>query len=79
MDRREQITNEVWSAITHGIGVGLSIWLLVLLILKGIATQKYCQFYSISSLWLVLIESILSFDFISLFIFHQSPSVIPSI
>ncbi len=35
MDRREQITNEVWSAITHGIGVGLSIWLLVLLILKG--------------------------------------------
>lgn len=44
MDRREQITNEVWSAITHGIGVGLSIWLLVLLILKGIATQNIVSF-----------------------------------
>lgn len=44
MDRREQITNEVWSAITHGIGVGLSIWLLVLLTLKGIATQNIVSF-----------------------------------
>ena len=40
MDRREQITNEVWSAITHGIGVGLSIWLLVLLTLKKGSQRK---------------------------------------
>lgn len=39
MNKREQIANEVWSAITHGIGVGLSIWLLVMLILKGVATH----------------------------------------
>ncbi len=50
MDRREQITNEVWSAITHGIGVGLSIWLLVLLTLKPSNMACTCQ-RSINKYW----------------------------
>lgn len=36
MTHKEQILNETLSAVTHGIGIGLSIWGLVLLILKGI-------------------------------------------
>lgn len=36
MEKKFQIKNEIWSAITHGIGVALSIWILVLLILKGV-------------------------------------------
>ena len=35
-DKKTQILNEVWSAITHGIGVGLGITALVLLILKAV-------------------------------------------
>lgn len=40
MTRKEQIINEVLSAITHTIGIGLSIWGLVLLILKGSKTNS---------------------------------------
>ena len=36
--RTYQILNEIFNAITHGIGVGLSIAALVLLILKGVAS-----------------------------------------
>ena len=34
MTHKEQIINEILSAVTHAIGIGLSIWGLVLLILK---------------------------------------------
>ncbi len=37
MDKKCQIINEVWSAITHGIGIILSIVALVVLIIKGVA------------------------------------------
>ncbi|MFC6314414.1 hemolysin III family protein [Lapidilactobacillus achengensis] len=37
--KRYQILNEVFSAITHGIGVGLAITALVLLVLKASGTQ----------------------------------------
>ena len=40
MERRKQVINEIWSAITHGLGIALSIWLLILLILKGVASQN---------------------------------------
>ncbi|HIW89281.1 MAG TPA: hemolysin III family protein [Candidatus Ligilactobacillus excrementipullorum] len=36
MDKRSQVINEVWSAITHGVGIILSIAALVALILKGV-------------------------------------------
>lgn len=36
MDKRSQVINEVWSAITHGVGILLSIAALVALILKGV-------------------------------------------
>ena len=39
MTRKMQIKNEIWSAITHGIGIILSILGMVLLILKGIDTN----------------------------------------
>ena len=29
MNKKEQIINEVWSAITHGLGLGLGIWAFV--------------------------------------------------
>ena len=35
MTHKEQIINEILSAVTHAIGIGLSIWGLVLLILKA--------------------------------------------
>lgn len=40
MTRKERIINEVLSAITHAIGIGLSIWGLILLILKGLSTNS---------------------------------------
>ena len=40
MTHKEQIINEILSAVTHAIGIGLSIWGLVLLILKGIRTNS---------------------------------------
>lgn len=40
MTRKEQIINEILSAVTHAIGIGLSIWGLVLLILKGIKVNS---------------------------------------
>ena len=40
MTHKEQIINEILSAVTHAIGIGLSIWGLVLLILKGIKTNS---------------------------------------
>lgn len=40
MDRKSQIINEVLSAVSHGIGVGLSIAGLVFLILKGIHSDN---------------------------------------
>lgn len=39
VDRKQRVINEVWSAITHGVGAALGIWMLVLLILKGAATH----------------------------------------
>lgn len=36
MDKRSQIINEVWSALTHGLGIVLSVFALVALIFKGI-------------------------------------------
>ena len=40
MDRKSQIINEVLSAVSHGIGVGLSIAGLVFLIIKGVASNS---------------------------------------
>lgn len=40
MAHKEQIINEVLSAVTHAVGIGLSIWGLVLLILKGVKTNS---------------------------------------
>lgn len=40
MDRKSQIINEVLSAVSHGIGVGLSIAGLVFLIIKGMAANS---------------------------------------
>ena len=40
MTHQEQIVNEVLSAVTHAVGIGLSIWGLVLLILKGVKTNS---------------------------------------
>ena len=39
VDGKQRVINEVWSAITHGVGAALGIWMLVLLILKGAATH----------------------------------------
>ncbi|WP_034992628.1 PAQR family membrane homeostasis protein TrhA [Liquorilactobacillus vini] len=36
LNKKEQIINEVWSSITHGVGIILSIVALVFLIIKGI-------------------------------------------
>lgn len=63
MNKKQQIVNEVWSAITHGIGIGLSVWLLVLLILKGLATSNTLAFsaylfYGLTLLFLYLASTL---------------------
>lgn len=40
MHKKSLILNEVWSAITHGVGIALSILALVLLTLKGTAASQ---------------------------------------
>lgn len=40
MPKKYYVTNEVLSALTHAIGIGLSVWGLVLLILKGVKTNS---------------------------------------
>ena len=39
MTRKMQIKNEIWSAITHGIGIILSILGMILLILGSVTTN----------------------------------------
>lgn len=46
MDKHSQIINELWSAVTHGIGVILSVWGLVELILKGLHTGNDTAIFS---------------------------------
>ena len=56
MTRKMQIKNEIWSAITHGIGIILSILGMVLLILKGIDTNSITLFsYIVYTCSLVLL------------------------
>ncbi|SEM94974.1 hemolysin III [Ligilactobacillus sp. WC1T17] len=47
MNKKEQIINEVWSAITHGLGLGLGIWAFVLLILKGVRAHDTATFMAL--------------------------------
>lgn len=39
MDNKERLLNEIWSSITHGIGIVLSIVAFTLLLIKG--TREY--------------------------------------
>lgn len=56
MTRKMQIKNEIWSAITHGIGIILSILGMILLILKGIDTNSITLFsYIVYTCSLVLL------------------------
>lgn len=47
MTKKEQITNEILSALTHAVGIGLSIWGLVLLILKVIHLDSGTALFAI--------------------------------
>ncbi|GFH40111.1 PAQR family membrane homeostasis protein TrhA [Lactococcus insecticola] len=51
------ITNEVFNAVTHGIGFGLAVWGLVLLLFKGIANHSAIQVtsYAIYGTTLILL------------------------
>lgn len=40
MNTKERLLNEIWSSITHGIGITLSIAAVVLLIIKGVAEHS---------------------------------------
>lgn len=46
MNKRQQILNEIWSSITHGLGTMLSIAALVLLIIKGIRSHDEVELIS---------------------------------
>ena len=60
MTRKMQIKNEIWSAITHGIGIILSILGMILLILKGIDTNSITLFSSIGFLFIYEYNSFVS-------------------
>ena len=47
MTKKERLINEILSAITHGIGIGLSIWALVLLIIKGLQSNSMVALISL--------------------------------
>ncbi|AUJ31639.1 MAG: hemolysin III family protein [Liquorilactobacillus nagelii] len=46
MNKRQQILNEIWSSITHGLGTMLSVAALVLLIIKGIRSHDEVELIS---------------------------------
>lgn len=46
MNKRQQILNEIWSSITHGLGTMLSAAALVLLIIKGIRSHDEVELIS---------------------------------
>jgi hypothetical protein len=39
VDKKSQVINEVWSAITHGVGILLSVIALIALIMKGVSKE----------------------------------------
>ncbi len=46
LSKKERLMNEILSALTHAVGIGLSIWGLILLILKGIHTNSNIELIS---------------------------------
>ncbi|KRM23254.1 Hemolysin III [Ligilactobacillus acidipiscis DSM 15836] len=40
VDKKSQVINEVWSAITHGVGILLSVIALIALIMKGVSKEN---------------------------------------
>lgn len=46
MNKRQQILNEIWSSITHGLGTMLSVAALVLLIIKGVRSHDEVELIS---------------------------------
>ncbi len=46
MDKKSQIINEVWSAITHGVGILLSGFAVVTLIIKGVTSGNHLALFA---------------------------------
>lgn len=46
MDKRSQVINEIWSAVTHGVGILLSVIALVALIIKGVSEENTLNFFA---------------------------------
>ncbi|WP_156639600.1 PAQR family membrane homeostasis protein TrhA [Lacticaseibacillus thailandensis] len=53
--RRYLIKNEVWSAVTHGVGIALAITALVLLLVRAVPTGDWTRIWSFAGFGIALI------------------------
>ena len=79
VDRKQRVINEVWSAITHGVGAALGIWMLVLLILKGAATHDLKTIMAFIVYGTSMLSFVFIFDFVPLSVFYESKTCLSNI